>query len=313
MGRSIAHGSGPRRCLTPCCYVCACSFVLFMCCPLLFVFLPQHLPRYNEHVKDTRLKMEKDSHQGKLTVAQELNIKQKSTKAYWNIAKREIDLEKQAEKIMTYKDAFAKIKKATGIASIAEMVEEFVRSEDQNFALFNQINNLHREIETLEVANSKMRGQVEKFKSQGNSSEMNKNKIFMTLQGQIERADAKQNIYTDRYNEAVQIINLLKPNLLALFREAGCDQGSGAIGQSLLVQGPTDTNLLQFLGKVLILFLFRLFVSTFCTDANQPGSSSFCIDLLYQCKSTRIALELVLATAGAAVDVQQQGTSAYFG
>ena len=125
----------------------------------------------------------------------------------------------------------------------------------------------------------------------------------MTLQGQIERADAKQNIYTERYNEAVQIINLLKPNLLALFREAGCDQGSGAIGQSLLVQGPTDTNLLQFLGKVLILFLFRLFdflyrcqstrfilflyrlfvpmqinqvhplfVSPCCTDANQPGS-----------------------------------------
>ena len=203
--------------------------------------------------------MEKDSHQGKLTVAQELNIKQKSTKAYWNIAKREIDLEKQAEKIMTYKDAFAKIKKATGIASIAEMVEEFVRSEDQNFALFNQINNLHREIETLEVANSKMRAQVEKFKSQGSSSEMNKNKIFMTLQGQIERADAKQNIYTDRYNEAVQIINLLKPNLLALFREAGCDQGSGAIGQSLLAQGPTDTNLLQFLGGCLF-FLVLFFI-----------------------------------------------------
>lgn len=209
--------------------------------------------------------MEKDSHQGKLTVAQELNIKQKSTKAYWNIAKREIDLEKQAEKIMTYKDAFAKIKKATGIASIAEMVEEFVRSEDQNFALFNQINNLHREIETLEVANSKMRAQVEKFKSQGSSSEMNKNKIFMTLQGQIERADAKQNIYTDRYNEAVQIINLLKPNLLALFREAGCDQGSGAIGQSLLAQGPTDTNLLQFLGGCLFfLVLFFTCVSILC-------------------------------------------------
>ena len=303
MGRSIAHGSGPRRCLTPCCYVCACSFVLFMCCPLLFVFLPQHLPRYNEHVKDTRLKMEKDSHQGKLTVAQELNIKQKSTKAYWNIAKREIDLEKQAEKIMTYKDAFAKIKKATGIASIAEMVEEFVRSEDQNFALFNQINNLHREIETLEVANSKMRGQVEKFKSQGNSSEMNKNKIFMTLQGQIERADAKQNIYTERYNEAVQIINLLKPNLLALFREAGCDQGSGAIGQSLLVQGPTDTNLLQFLGRCsssfCFDFLYRLFVPMqinqdrvgTCTCTNACWACyCWCDGVLFNIKEPRITL-----------------------
>jgi coiled-coil domain-containing protein 63/114 len=95
-----------------------------------------------------------------------------------------------------------------------------------------------------------MRAQVEKFKMQGNSSEMNKNKIFQTLQKSIERATNKQKIYTERYNEAIQIINLLKPNLLALFREAGCDQGSGAIGQSLLAQGPTDTNLLQFLGVI---------------------------------------------------------------
>ena len=84
---------------------------------------------------------------GKLTVAQEASIKAKSTKAHWNIAKREIDLEKQADKIRTYKEAFAKIKQATGIESISEMVDEFVQSEDQNFALFNQINNLHREIE----------------------------------------------------------------------------------------------------------------------------------------------------------------------
>ena len=69
------------------------------------------------------------------------------------------------------------------------MVEEFVRSEDQNFALFNQINNLHREIEQLEVSNSKMRVQVDQFKLQGNSSEMNKNKIFQTLQLQIERGN----------------------------------------------------------------------------------------------------------------------------
>ena len=45
-----------------------------------------------------------------------------------------------------------------------------MRSEDQNFALFNQINNLHREIETLEVANSKMRSKVEQFKNQGKYS-----------------------------------------------------------------------------------------------------------------------------------------------
>ena len=105
-----------------------------------------------------------------------------------------------------------------------------MRSEDQNFALFNQINNLHREIETLEVANSKMRSKVEQFKNQGNSSEMNKNKIFTTLKTQIERSEKQQVVFKKRYDEAVSIIDQMKPSLLALFREAGCDQGSGAIG-----------------------------------------------------------------------------------
>lgn len=205
---------------------------------------------YNDHVKDARLKMEKNSHQGKLTVAQEASIKAKSTKAYWNIAKREIDLEKQAEKITTYKDAFNQIKKSTGIQSIAEMVEEFVRSEDQNFALFNQINDLHREIETLEVSNTKMRAQVEKIKESGSASEMNKSKIFQNLQGQIDRAERQQVAFKGQYDEAVGIIDKLKPSLMELFREAGCEQGSGALGAQLLEQGPTDVNLLQFLGVI---------------------------------------------------------------
>ena len=38
--------------------------------------------------------------------------------------------------------------------------------------------------------------------------------------------------------------------LQLLYREAGCDQGSGAVGAQLLSQGPTDTNLLQFLGVI---------------------------------------------------------------
>ena len=205
---------------------------------------------YNDHMREARLKMEKDSHQGQLTVAQEASIKAKSTKAYWNIAKREIDLEKQAEKIMTYKEAFNKIKKSTGIQSISEMVEEFVRSEDQNFALFNQINDLHREIETLEVSNMKMRAQVEKMKKTGSADKMNKKKIFENLQNQIERAERHQKVFKSQYEEAVATIDKLKPSLMELFIEAGCDQGSGSLGVQLREQGPTDVNLLQFLGVI---------------------------------------------------------------
>ena len=87
---------------------------------------------YNEQVKEARLKVKREGKLGRLTKAQEASIKNRSTKAYWAIAKKEVDLEKQAEKIITYKEAFAKIKRETGVNTIQEMVQEFVSSEDQN-------------------------------------------------------------------------------------------------------------------------------------------------------------------------------------
>ena len=100
----------------------------------------------------------------------------------------------------------------------------------------------------LEVSNSKMRIQVDQYKSQGNSSEMNKNKIFQTLQSQIERgtfsfisqwyifylkvllhvltfvvnllsflAEKQQIIFATRYEEAVAVIDKLKPAYVWIF------------------------------------------------------------------------------------------------
>ena len=88
------------------------------------------------------------------------------------------------------------------------------------------------------------------MKQSGSASEMNKSKIFQNLQGQIDRAERQQAAYKAQYDEAVGIIDKLKPSLMSLFREAGCDQGAGALGAQLREQGPTDVNLLQFLGVI---------------------------------------------------------------
>ena len=130
---------------------------------------------------------EKPGHQGQLTAKQEQSLRERSAKANIEIVKREVDLENQSEKIMTYKEAFSKIKKETGIETISQMVDEFVKSEDSNFSLFNQINELNREIEQLEVENQRYRQNIEKFKSQGATSEVAKNQIFSGLKRRIEK------------------------------------------------------------------------------------------------------------------------------
>ena len=52
--------------------------------------------------------------------------------------------------MQSYEEAFEKIKQATGISDPDEFVTQFIKVEDQNFSLFNYVNELNTEIEKLE-------------------------------------------------------------------------------------------------------------------------------------------------------------------
>lgn len=55
----------------------------------------------------------------------------------------------------------------TGIKDIQEIVNKFLEAEEQNFSLFNYVNDINSEIERLEHAISNMRSQIEKYRGQG--------------------------------------------------------------------------------------------------------------------------------------------------
>ena len=114
------------------------------------------------------------------------------------------------------------------------MVDEFVKSEDSNFSLFNQINELNREIEQLEVENQRYRQNIEKFKSQGATSEVAKNQIFSGLKRRIEKGKIRLSSLEQQNLNSQKIMDDIKPGLLELFSVAGCAYASGAIGQQLV-------------------------------------------------------------------------------
>ena len=81
--------------------------------------------------------VEHAEHRGDLTAEEEEELKNAVSKAQSSAAKDKAAVQLSLEKVHMYEDAFNKIRGATGIYNIDELVAAFIANEDQNFSLFN--------------------------------------------------------------------------------------------------------------------------------------------------------------------------------
>jgi len=63
-----------------------------------------------------------------------------------------------------YEQAFEQIRQQTGISDPDEFVTQFIQVEDQNFSLFNYVNELNTEIEKLEEQIVETRNEIDRYK-----------------------------------------------------------------------------------------------------------------------------------------------------
>ena len=56
----------------------------------------------------------------------------------------------QTDSVDSYEEAFQKIKEMRKEENVEKLVSDFIRVEDQNFALFNYVNEQNHQIETLQ-------------------------------------------------------------------------------------------------------------------------------------------------------------------
>ena len=99
--------------------------------------------------KDMLLRENASGANGAMSMDDEANLKKKVTKGVWSIAKDKANVAASMDKVQSYEEAFNKIKAATGISDIQELVNTFIANEDQNFSLFNYVNEQNNEIENL--------------------------------------------------------------------------------------------------------------------------------------------------------------------
>jgi coiled-coil domain-containing protein 63/114 len=152
------------------------------------------------------------------------------------------------EKIHSHEDALNKIQEATGIYDINELVTRFLEAEEQNFSLFNYVNDINSEIERLEHSITDMRNQIEKYRGQGASTDTQRKKALRSLEDKLQRTDRKAEEYENRHNKALKTITQLKNGIHSIFTRIGA--ASTSVEEMLGNQGVTESNMMQYLGII---------------------------------------------------------------
>uniref|UniRef100_A0A7S3NV14 ODAD1 central coiled coil region domain-containing protein n=1 Tax=Euplotes crassus TaxID=5936 RepID=A0A7S3NV14_EUPCR len=106
-------------------------------------------------------------------------------------------LDKYIRNVKVLEDAFKQIKEQTGIASIDEIVTTFIKAEEQNHSLYNYVNILNSDIDTIEEQNRNISEEIKKNEEITNLTEAEKTQKIEDLKQEISNVksgmDSKEN------------------------------------------------------------------------------------------------------------------------
>lgn len=88
-------------------------------------------------------------------------------------------------------DAFDQIKEASGISNIEEIVTTFIKAEEQNYSLYNYVNMLNTETDTLEESNKEIKDQINRILHRGELSEKERENLQQTLEAECHHLESE--------------------------------------------------------------------------------------------------------------------------
>ena len=176
------------------------------------------------------------------------------------------------EKIRDYETMFEQLKKMTGTDRLEELVTAYVAHEDEMFSLYNFIQTINAEIDTVVEANALIQQEIDDYRTgqqeQDHVRESHLNDMFERLQLTLQQAQESED-QSKRHKDSVAQIS---KKVSSLFYKLQCDQmdnkapsttpsGSKAVKGTTMTkmdsniayltsQGISEANVLQFMGCV---------------------------------------------------------------
>ncbi|TYZ68780.1 hypothetical protein PybrP1_010061 [[Pythium] brassicae (nom. inval.)] len=194
---------------------------------------------------------------GDLSLDEELEMKKKLQKGSWGVAKEKVHVQVSVERVQNFEEAFGKLQAATGLDDLEQLVASFLKKEDQNFSLFNYVNEQSNEIEKLDERLAELRLEETKYgdsdgsssgSASGSSDASQHKQLLRDLESRLQATEQAADKCEARCQDAHRVVNAVKIGIQSLFSKTGCS--AQAMVELLGDAVVTDANLLQYLGVI---------------------------------------------------------------
>jgi len=214
--------------------------------------------RVLDEVLQKELKEEHEMAIGKGNSAAERDeekLKKKVNKGAWGITKEKVDVTVSVERVQNFEEAFLKIKAATGIGDIEELVRTFIKNEDQNFSLFNYVNEQTNEIEKLEEQLQHLAEEEHRYAHEKGEDAEQQRKVLTDLEQKLAQTESQMDKYGGKTAQTHKVIEKLRKGIGAAFVNIECDPASMQLptpkdGDDKVKATVTEANILQYLGVI---------------------------------------------------------------
>merc|ERR1719453_764882 len=195
-----------------------------------------------------RQKMLEIGQRGEMSIEDEQNLKKHVVKGHWSLAKDKASIHAGMEKVQSYEEAFTQIQRATGISDIDTLVRQFIENEDQNFKMFNYLNELNQEIEKGEEQINELKQETEKYRGQDKGAASQRKRLIKDLQDRATECEARAAQYEESLKQLTSSVSQISITIETLTAKLGTNsrllQDMGAEG------GCNETNIMVYLGVV---------------------------------------------------------------
>ncbi|XP_071448156.1 outer dynein arm-docking complex subunit 1-like [Hetaerina americana] len=139
-------------------------------------------------------------------------------------AQKKISQKETMEKMInTYQSLLEQIKEFCGESDIDKLAAQFVKQEEENFALFNYINELNSELEVLKEQVVELRLKIEEQKGADERRELQQEETLSELQDEWKKCVDETKAAERKLQNCQSILDNLLEGIEALFNITHCD------------------------------------------------------------------------------------------
>ncbi|KAK3581980.1 hypothetical protein CHS0354_003241 [Potamilus streckersoni] len=160
---------------------------------------------------------------------------------------RDSDADKQTIKAL--EDAFERIKEITGKNDLSMIVQDFLRKEDENFALYNYINEITDEVDALQEEINSHNKKIKLLEDDDVKHKKARLKHLKEMEIKGEKLSQEADEAEKKNVEICKVLDQILEGVAALFREINCDAVTirDMLGAE---EGVTKNNILQYMGLI---------------------------------------------------------------